>query len=271
MNLQNITLKVAAVVDDAGKFIQKELKHFDKSKIEHKAHVSDLVSYVDKEAEKILVDGLRRILPEAGFITEEETVKQENKSLMWLIDPLDGTTNFLHQVPLFSTSVGLMEDGKMVSGVILDTNRDECFYGYKGGGAWCNDDRIHVSQPKSLQECMIATGIPFYNFEKLDAYIDILKILMKNSHGLRRCGSAAIDMAWVAAGRFDAYFEYNIQSYDIAAGCIILQEAGGKVSDFKAGKDYIFGRNIIATCGDTIHEELQQIIEKEWFKAVKSA
>lgn len=265
MNLQNITLKVAAVADDAGKFIQKELKNFDKSKIEQKDHASNLVSYVDKEAEIILVDGLRRILPEAGFITEEETVKQENKSLMWIIDPLDGTTNFLHQVPLFSTSVGLMQDGKMVSGVILDTNRDECFYAYKGGGAWCNDFRIQVSKPKSLHECMIATGIPFYNFDNLDAYINILKHLMKNSHGLRRCGSAAIDMAWVASGRFDAYFEYNIQSYDIAAGCIILKEAGGKVTDFKGGKDYIFGKNIVATCCDTIHDELQEIIEKEWF------
>lgn len=265
MHLQNITLKMASIVDDACKFIQLELKNFDKTKIEFKGHESNMVSYVDKEAEKILVEGLSRILPEAGFITEEETVSQERKDLMWIIDPLDGTNNFMHKVPIYSCSVGLMKEGKMIAGVILDPNRDECFYAFKGGGAWCNDSRIQVSQPQTLSKCMIATGIPFYDFEKLDSYINILKKLMKNSHGLRRCGSAAIDMAWVAAGRFDGYFEYNINSYDIAAGCIILQEAGGNVTDFKGENNYIFGKNIIASCGGHIHKEFQEIIAKEWF------
>lgn len=256
---------MASIVDDAGKFIQQEVRNFDKSKIEFKGHESNMVSYVDKETEKLLVQSLSEILPEAGFITEEETVLQEKKDLMWIIDPLDGTNNFMHKVPIYSCSVGLMKEGKMVAGVVLDPNRDECFYAFKGGGAWCNDNKIYVSNPPILSKCMIATGIPFYDFEKLDSYINILKKLMKNSHGLRRCGSAAIDMAWVAAGRFDGYFEYNINSYDIAAGCIILQEAGGKVTDFKGENDYIFGKNIVASCGGDIHTEFQKIIQTEWF------
>ena len=114
-----------------------------------------------------------------------------------------------------------------------------------------------------MSESLIATGFPSFHFEKYDQYLSVLKEFMRDSHGLRRCGSAAIDMAWVACGRFEAYFEYNINSYDIAAGCIILQEAGGKVSDFKGGNDYIFGRNIIASCG-IIHDKIQEIVDKNW-------
>lgn len=263
MNLESITLQTIEIAQKAAAFIKSERENFDPAKIEFKGHSSNLVSYVDKEAEKILVEGLSKILPEAGFITEEGTIEQSNKEYCWLIDPLDGTTNFLHNVPIYSTSIGLLHNDFPVAGVIIDIPMNEIFHAWKGGGAYANSKKIQVSMPKTLGECLIATGFPYQNFDKSEEYMNVLKGLMENSHGLRRCGSAAIDMAWVAAGRFEGYFEYNINAWDIAAGCIILEEAGGKVTDFKGGNDYVFGKNIIASCG-SIHSQFQEIVEKNW-------
>ena len=264
MNLEHIVKQVIILAKEAGKFIQTERQNFDPAKIEFKGHSANLVSYVDKETEKLLVKGLKNIIPGAGFITEEGTVAQhQSEEFCWLIDPLDGTTNFLHNVPVYCTSIGLMQGDKVVAGVVFDPNRNECFYAWQGGGAWCNDHKIAASKPLNMSQCLIATGFPSHDSAKYDAYLNVLRDLMKDSHGLRRCGSAAIDMCWVAAGRFDAYFEYNINSYDIAAGCIILQEAGGIVTDFKGENDYVFGRNIIASCG-VIQTDLLRIVQKNW-------
>jgi myo-inositol-1(or 4)-monophosphatase len=265
MNLENIINQVISLAKEAGIFIKNERENFDSSKIEMKGHSANLVSYVDKETEKILVTGLKKIIPEAGFITEEGTVSQHTtEDFCWLIDPLDGTTNFLHNVPIYSTSIALMKGDKIIAGVVYDMNQNECFYAWEGGGAWCNGKKIASSAPKNLSESLIATGFPYFMFDKYREYMNVLEDLMKSSHGLRRCGSAAIDMCWVAAGRFDGYFEYNINSYDIAAGCIILQESGGKVSDFRGGKDYIFGKNIVAASA-TIHEDFKEIVKKNFF------
>lgn len=264
MNLEQIVNQVIILAKEAGKFIQTERQNFDPSAIEFKGHSSNLVSYVDKETEKKLVTGLKLILPEAGYITEEGTVAQhQTEEYCWLIDPLDGTTNFLHNIPIYCTSIGLMKGSEVVAGVVFDMNRNECFYAWKDGGAWCNGNRINSSRPKNISQCIIATGFPSHDSVKYDAYLNVLKGFMKDSHGLRRCGSAAIDMCWVAAGRFDAYFEYNINSYDIAAGCIILLEAGGQITDFNGLNDYVFGRNIIASCG-IIQNDMLNIVQKYW-------
>ncbi|MDX2197172.1 MAG: inositol monophosphatase family protein [Cytophagales bacterium] len=265
IDLPKITMAVKKVALRAGEFIKRERLNFDSARIEHKGHSSNLVSYVDKEAEKIIVSGLMDLVPDAGFVTEEGTVSQHTtEKYCWLIDPLDGTTNFLHNVPIYCTSIALAQGHEVILGVVYDMNRDECFYAWQGGGAWCNDTKIQCSAPHQMKEALIATGFPYIKFEKYQNYMDVLEGLMKSSHGLRRCGSAAIDICWVAAGRFDGYFEYDINAYDIAAGCIILQESGGRVSDFKGNNEYLYGKNIIAS-SHSIHSDFVQLVSSCWF------
>lgn len=250
------------IAKEAGAFIRKERKHFDLDRVEHKGF-NDLVSYVDKEAEKIIVDKLSQLLPEAGFITEEGTNTTQAEEFNWVIDPLDGTTNFVHGVPIFCVSIALMERDEVILGVVYEVNLDECFYAMKGGGAFCNDNRIHVSSAQTLSASLIATGFPYYNFELIDKYLAALKSLMKSSHGARRFGSAAVDLCYVAAGRVEGFFEYNLNSYDVAAGTLIVQEAGGKVTDFSGGREFVFGRQILAT-NEKIHEELLRDLKIAW-------
>jgi myo-inositol-1(or 4)-monophosphatase len=247
------------IAKTAGAFIRKERQHFNQKDVEHKG-LNDLVSYVDKEAEKLIVSKLTKVLPEAGFITEEGTATKAAAELTWVIDPLDGTTNFIHGLPVYAVSIALMEREEVILGVVYEINRHECFYAMKGEGAYCNDTRIKVSQAKTLSESLIATGFPYYNFELIDKYMNVLKELMKSTHGLRRLGSAAVDLCYVAAGRSEGYFEYNLNSYDVAAGALIVEEAGGKVTDFKDGRDFIFGRQIIATNG-SIHQEFTEMVK----------
>ncbi|WP_421763676.1 inositol monophosphatase family protein [Ekhidna sp.] len=261
MNLEKITEKVAQIALETGAFIRQERKRFSYDEVEFKGD-SDLVSYVDKESEKQIISGLEKVLPEAGFITEEETTKQGQKEFTWIIDPLDGTTNFVHGIPNYCVSIGLMHEGKIVSGVVYEVANDECFYAWKNGGAYLNKQPIRVSQAKSFSDTVLATGFPYYEFERLDEYLKILHQLMESTQGLRRMGSAAADMAYVACGRYGGYFEYNLNSYDIAGGVILVQEAGGKVTDFKGGDDYIFGREIVA--GGAVHPQLLHVIKKYW-------
>ena len=244
-----------------GAFIREEREKFSLSDVRHKGQ-NDLVSYVDTEAEKAIVKRLSDVFPEAGFITEEKTIDKTGKEYNWIIDPLDGTTNFIHGLPLYSTCIGLMKDNEVVLGVVYEVNRDECFYAVKGHGAFCNGQPIRVTKADSIDQSLFATGFPIYNFEKLDQYLAILNQLMKNAHGLRRLGSAAVDLAYVACGRCEAFFEYNLNPWDVAAGSLIVKEAGGIVTDFGGGEDYIFGREIIA--GGPVHPELISLVKKFW-------
>ena len=250
------------IAEEVGIFIQKEREHFSMDWVEHKGF-NDLVSYVDKEAEKQLVAQLQAIFPEAGFITEEGTNTTRGEVYNWVIDPLDGTTNFIHGLPVFAVSIGFMEQDEVVLGVVYEVNRKESFYAYKGGGAYCNGIPLKVSSAPTLSASLISTGFPYYQFDLIDRYLDIMKSLMQKTHGLRRLGSAAVDLCYVAAGRSEGYFEYNLNSYDVAAGIILVQEAGGMVTDFGGGKDYIFGRHVVAT-NHSIHEELMGVIAAHW-------
>ncbi|MCU0446701.1 MAG: inositol monophosphatase [Microscillaceae bacterium] len=230
-------------------FLRKESHAFDISKIETKG-MNDLVSYVDREAENTVVSRLQEILPEAGFITEEnpDFKAKTERDFHWIIDPLDGTTNFLHGLPIFAVSIGLMYQDKMVVGVVHEANRDECFHAWLGGGAYCNEQKIRVSPIQNLHESLLATGFPYRDFEQMPAYLDIIRELMYKTHGLRRMGSAAVDLSYVAMGRFQGFFEYNLNPWDVAAGALIIQEAGGTVSTFAGDDNYIFGREILAAC-----------------------
>lgn len=260
-NLETTLLEVRSLSLEVGEFIRRESEVFDIAHVELKGK-NDLVSYVDKEAEKKLVAELQRILPGAGFVTEEGTTAQKLAKYRWIIDPLDGTTNFIHGLPIFSISLALMEEDRVVLGLVYEVNKQECFYAIKGGGAFCNEKPISVSNAPTISQSLLATGFPYHNFEKLQQYLAILNELMKNSHGLRRMGSAAVDLAYVACGRYEGYFEYNLNAWDVAAGSLIVEEAGGKVTDFSGGGNFVFGRELVA--GNAIHAELLGIIKKFW-------
>ena len=260
-NLESICNQVIALTKNTSQFIRSECETFDLSKIEHKSPI-DMVSYVDKETENKLVKGLSEILPEAGFITEEGTVTQATTGLKWIIDPLDGTTNFLHKLPPYSISIALMDEEELLLGVVHEVVLDECFYAWKNGGAWCNGNKIQVSAINTVNASLIAFGFP-YNLEgNGEKYFEILKKFVGNSHGLRRLGSAAADLAYVACGRFNAYFEFNLKIWDIAAGILLVKEAGGKVSDFKGGGEYLYGKELIAS--GNIQEEMLNILKPGW-------
>jgi myo-inositol-1(or 4)-monophosphatase len=262
VDLLDILEHTKSVAKEAGDFIRKERINFTFDKVEEKG-LNDLVSYVDKEAEKIIVKRLASILPEADFITEEGTAEQDGKPYTWIIDPLDGTTNFIHGLPVYSVSIGLKHEHEIVLGVVYEVNQDELFYAVKGKGAYLNGERIHVSQARELEQSLMATGFPYSAFGSIDVYLKILRALMEKCHGLRRLGSAAMDLCYVACGRVDGFFEYNLKPYDVAAGIIIVLEAGGKLSDFKQGDDYLFGGEVLAT-NNHIHRQLEAEIQKVW-------
>src|SRR6478735_6940771 len=181
-DLKNITNKVAMVAMKAGDFIQKQVSVFEQTHIEYKG-INDLVSYVDKTAEQQIVEALRDILPDAGFITEEKTIEKVSDEYNWIIDPLDGTTNFVHQIPVYAVSIALQYKNEIVSGVVYEINRRECFTAYKNGGAHMNTHKIQVTQNSQLNRSLLATGFPYTKFEKMDNYLAILKSLMEKSHG----------------------------------------------------------------------------------------
>lgn len=259
--LQELLHDTISLTKQVAAFIKHEQEYFKASAIEYKG-LNDLVSFVDKEAERKLVTGLAALLPEAGFIAEEGTSSKKGEKYNWVIDPLDGTTNFIHGLPVFAISVALMDDDTVILGVVLEINRDECFYAIKGGKAFCNGQQIKVSDAPALQDSLLATGFPYYNFNKMENYLAILKDYMQKTHGLRRMGSAAVDLVYVACGRFEAFFEYNLKPWDVAAGTLIVQEAGGRVTDFKDGEDFIFGGELLAS--NRIHAEALDVIKQHW-------
>ncbi|WP_020599062.1 inositol monophosphatase family protein [Spirosoma panaciterrae] len=262
-DLAALTREICTIAMEAGAFLIQERQKFQRESIEYKG-LNNLVSYVDKETEKQLVDKLSRLLPEAGFITEEGTTGQaaDQSALNWIIDPLDGTANFIHGLPVFSVSIGLAQGKTPIAGVVYDPNRDECFSAWQGGGAYCNGTKISVSPATALGDSLIATGFPYYRFDQMQRYLHILESLMQRTHGLRRMGSAAIDLAYVACGRFEAFYEYNLNSWDMAAGVLLVQEAGGVVTNFSGGDDFLFEGDVVAACG--VHPELIQAIQEHW-------
>ncbi len=262
MDYELLCTKVLGIVRLTGNFIRKESMNFDSRKVEFKG-LNDLVSYVDRQAEIILVENLAELLPDSGFITEEQTSSKKGKTFNWIIDPLDGTTNFIHGIPTYAVSVALYEDGEPVIGVVYEINRGELFYAYKGGAAYLNNKEIRVSQRTKVADTLLATGFPYYDFEKQPQYMSLFTELMRKCHGLRRIGSAAVDLAYVACGRFDAFFEYNLNAWDVAAGAYIVQQAGGKVMNFKGGDEFIESRELLAT-NSRIDEELIVDIKKHF-------
>jgi len=260
MNLRILTGKVAETAAKAGRFILRESEKFDISLTERKGR-NDFVSYVDREAERLIAGELGRILPEAGFLAEEETRYSGSGRYIWVVDPLDGTTNFIHGLHPFSVSIALQDGDEIISGVVYEVSGNEIFTAWKGGGAWLNGRRITVSGTSSLSGSLVATGFPYKDFGRLKSYLSCLGYLMENTHGIRRMGSAAIDLAYVACGRFDLFFEYNLNPWDVSAGTLLVREAGGTVTDFSGNERNITGKEIIAS-NSKVHSEMLRIMNK---------
>ena len=264
MNLNEIVQQTLAITRETGHFMLEEAQKFSLSAIEYKGR-NDLVSYVDKEAEKMLVAELSRIVPEAGFITEEGTAKVgKAERYNWIIDPVDGTTNYVHGLPVYSTSVALMDGDEVVLGVINDPSRNECFHTIRGGKAYLNDTIISVSPVTDLAQSLLATGFPYSKFKNMPVYLEIVQDLMQHTHGLRRMGSAAIDLAYVACGRFEGFFEYNLKPWDVAAGVLLVQQAGGTVTTFSGTDNYVFGGELVS--GGAIQPAFLERIQGHWYR-----
>ncbi|MCB9033977.1 MAG: inositol monophosphatase [Chitinophagales bacterium] len=246
INLKHILYDVLSVVQNAGQFIRQETGNITATDVETKS-LNSLVTFVDKQAEQILVKGLQKIIPASTFLTEENTIAEQQGEYKWIIDSLDGTTNFIHAIPVFAVSVALQYRNQTILGVVLEVNRNECFYAITDDNAYCNQQIIKVSNTKNLQDSLIATGFPYYDYQHTKAYLDTLYYFMKNTRGMRRLGAAAVDLAYVACGRFDAFFEYSLAPWDVAAGAFIVQQADGQVLDFHGKDNYLFGKTIIAS------------------------
>jgi len=267
IDLEKCTLAVCEIARRAGEYIREERKKFSLERVERK-HAHDYVSYVDKGSEKLIVSALRELLPEAGFITEEGLAGHDSEQMLWVVDPLDGTTNFIHQYAPYAVSIALLQGKDILIGVVYEICADECFYAWQGGGAYLSvGDKCKVTSEKlrvssqQIQDALLCLQLP-YNSE---AYKPIIKHLIDKLYGnvgsIRACGSAAMALCQVAAGRLDGYAEQYIGQWDYMAGSLIVMEAGGMVTDYDGSADFTQGNSVVATNG-LIQQDLLKVIEE---------
>ena len=246
--LNELTVEVCDIACRCGAFLREERKSFRRDRVELKqAH--DYVSYVDKESEKRLVKELSALLPEAGFITEEGTAEYHDEAYCWVIDPLDGTTNYIHDMAPYCVSIALRRGKELLIGVVYEVCRDECYYGWKGGGAWLNGVQIHVSDVKDVENAFIVCELPYNSDAYKPAALHLIDSLYGKVGGIRMNGSAAAAICYVAAGRFDAWGEAFLGRWDFAAAALLVLEAGGKATDFYNDPDFVDGHHIIVSNG----------------------
>ena len=238
--------QVTELVYSVGEYIRNERITFQSSAIEHK-DIHDMVSYVDKTSEKKLIEGIKKIIPQSSFLAEESEMNVNQSKYHWIIDPLDGTTNFIHHIPMYCISIGLQFEGKLIAGWVYEICNDEMFTAVKGEGAYLNRKKIEVSKTTDLHQSLILTGFPVREFKGIQEQMKLLQIMIENTRGIRRLGTAAYDLCLVACGRAEAYYELGLSPWDVAAGAIIVQEAGGMVTDFKEGNKFIENAEILAT------------------------
>ena len=289
-DLEKYTLAVCEIARQAGAYIREERRKFSLDSVERK-HAHDYVSYVDKGSERLIVNALRELLPEAGFITEEGTAEEvksdevKSERLLWVVDPLDGTTNFIHQYAPYAVSIALLQGKTVLIGVVYEICADECFYAWKGGGAWLcgmrnvecgtrseecgmrnvecgmRSEKLRVSSQK-MQDALLCLQFPYNS----DAYKPVMKRLIDRLYGhvgsIRACGSAAIALCQVAAGRLDGYAEQYIGQWDYMAGSLIVMEAGGTVTDYSGSPDFTQGNSVVATNG-VIQQDFLSVIKAE--------
>jgi|LGVD01.1.fsa_nt_gb myo-inositol-1(or 4)-monophosphatase len=262
MNYKELCNKVIDIAKETGAFMRKEQQNFSESKVEEKS-INSLVSYVDKTAEKMIVDKLSAFLPEAGYIAEEGTSDKKGEIYNWIIDPLDGTTNYIHGLPTYAVSIALKKENDIVLGVVYEVGMDECFYAFGDGKAYLNEKEISVKNNPLLKDSLIATGFPYYDFSRNTAFYNTLMTYTQKTRGMRRLGTAATDLVYVACGRFDAFYEYGLSPWDVAAGAYIVEQAGGKVSDYSGKNNWLFGKEIIAS-SSILYNDFAQIVFDEF-------
>lgn len=257
-DLKRLTTDVCRIATEAGSFLREERKSFRREHVVEK-HAHDYVSYVDKESEKRLVEKLSTLLPEAGFITEEGSATYRDEPYCWVIDPLDGTTNYIHDTAPYCVCIALRSRTELLLGVVYEVCRDECFYAWKGGKAYLNGEEIRVSDIEEVKDAFVITELPYNHRQYKPTALHLISELYGKVGGIRMNGSAAAAICYVAAGRFDGWAEAFIGRWDYSAAALIVQQAGGRVTDFYGDSYFIEGHHIIATNG-RFHELFQKLL-----------
>lgn len=254
----NIAIQAAR---QSSRIIFRFLDQMDKVEISEKTQ-NDFVTQVDRLSEETIITQIKKSYPDHAIFAEESGyMKGFNEDYCWVIDPLDGTRNFMHGVPHFAISIAVMKKGAVELGLVYDPIRQELFTATRGQGAYLNSRRMRISANKKFEQTLIGTGFPYKNKEKIHTYLKTFQTVFANGGDIRRAGSASLDLAYVASGRLDAFWESDLQIWDVAAGALMIKEAGGMVTDFKNGENYLEGGTIVAGNPKT-HKELLQIINQ---------
>ena len=251
-----------ATAKEAGSIL---MTHFGKiSTIERKSTDIDLVTLADTESETFILDKIKKTYPQHHIITEESVIVKNNAEYCWVIDPLDGTTNFVHNLPIFAVSIGIQHNKETIAAVIYNPAVHKCFFAEKNGGAFLNDEPIHITSTNTLINSLLVTGFPYVHDNRWEKGFDIFKNLYGRTQGIRRLGAAALDFCFVAMGRFDGFWEFGLQPWDVCAGALILEEAGGRVTDWDGSLMPFSGERVLATNG-YIHCEMMEVLAKDLF------
>ena len=241
------------------------MEHFGQiSSYEHKSTPIDLLTIADTQSETFILNAIKTTFPDHHIIAEESTIVENNSDYRWVIDPLDGTTNFVHNLPIFAVSIGLQYKGETIVGVVYNPAADKCFWADKHGGAFLNGESIHTTSTNTLSNSLLVTGFPYTHDDRWSIGFDLFKTLYGKTQGVRRLGAASLDFCFVAMGRFEGFWEFGLQPWDVCAGALILEEAGGKVSDWDNSPMPFSGERVLATNG-FIHEEMKDILENDLF------
>ncbi|MCH8262405.1 MAG: inositol monophosphatase [Proteobacteria bacterium] len=253
----NIAIRAARA---AGDIIIRQIDHVQDLPVIKKSR-NDFVTEVDKHAEMVIIETLHKSYPNHAILAEESG-RQGDSPYLWIIDPLDGTTNYLHGFPQYAVSIALQHRGELDQAVVYDPLRQELFTASRGGGAMLNNRRIRVSKQKHLEGALLGTGFPFKEQERLDEYLDSFKALFPMTAGIRRAGAASLDLAYVACGRLDGFWELGLKPWDIAAGALLVKEAGGMISDFCGDENYMETGNIVAATPEIFNMMKKKINSK---------
>ena len=239
------------------------MKHFGNiTSVERKSTYIDLVTLADRESEAYILEKINSIHPDHQIISEESTITKASSDYRWVIDPLDGTTNFVHSLPIFAVSIGLQHNEKTILGVVYNPIADKCFWAEEGSGAFLNGKPINITSTNTLNNSLLVTGFPYVKDDRYEKCFALFKELYSKTQGIRRLGAAALDFCFVAMGRFDGFWEFGLESWDCCAGALILQEAGGKISDWDGSPMPFSGKRVLATNGH-VHGEMMEILEKD--------
>jgi myo-inositol-1(or 4)-monophosphatase len=243
-----------------GEELRQRFRRLASGAVRKKAY-HDFVTEADQASEAALTGYIRGRFPDHAVMAEEGSPDETRQDYRWIIDPLDGTTNFIHGIPTFAVSVGLEDRDGLLAGVIFDPVHDEMFHASRGNGAWLNDRPIRCSELSRLDDALLSTGFPFRYFQKVEGYLEVLRTFMEGTSGVRRAGSAAMDLAQIACGRYDGFWETGLAPWDMAAGALLIREAGGIVTDFRGGDRFLEDGEIVAG-GPAIHESMMTVVRQ---------